>query len=417
MWASRARSLGTNRPEPGSGYGRRPVSLGEFDIIYFGTDWFAENRTSSHHVAERLARRARVLYVDSLVLRAPKVNGGDRRRLWRHLSALAHRPQCVGDQLWQMSIPEIPFRRLPVIRRMNTELGRRLLRRALKLLGFSRTVSWFAVPHPGCLAKAFGEQAVVYYCSDDHAALPDVDGRVMSEMDAYLTKRADQVFVAASLMLENKRRLNPTTVLAPHGVDVALFRTAADPLLPIDPAARNLTRPVIGFYGLIDESIDLDLIATLAERRPRWTFLLVGRLAVDAGKLKDLPNVVFTGPQPRRSLPGWAKAFDVAIIPGRTTGQIASSGPLKLREYLATGKPVVAVTAPDIQRLARLVRLASGPEEFIGQIEAALDTDTGADRLRRIAATVTMSWDARVNEVIEIVEHRIQLKSRNRPDS
>ncbi len=403
-------SLVASRLSPGSGYGSESSSLGQFAVIYFGNDWFAENRTSSHHVAERLAERTRVLYVDSPGLRAPKANARDLRKLCRKLLSVARRPRSVGDRLWQMSVPQIPFRRLPFVQRVNVALGKLLVKRALKRLGFARTVSWFAVPHPGFLANAFGEAAVVYYCIDDYAALPDVDTRAVAEMDAYLTSRADQVFVASSRMLQAKRRLKPSTVLAPHGVDVALFRTASERQLPVAPGARNLRRPVVGFYGLIEEWIDLDLIADVAERRPGWTFLMIGRLAVDPGRLKAMPNVVFTGPQPYRSLPNWAKAFDVAVIPYRLTRQVVNSAPLKLREYLATGKPVVAVPAPEIERFAGLVRVAQGPEQFITEIEDALVNDTDADRARRMEATSTMTWDARVSEIVDIVEQRIWQK-------
>jgi glycosyltransferase involved in cell wall biosynthesis len=389
---------------------RGSIPLGQFAVIYFGNDWSAENRTSSHHVAERLAERTHVLYVDTPGLRAPKASVRDLRKLCRKLLSAARRPRCVRDRLWQMSVPQIPFRRLPFVQRVNLALGKLLVKRALKRLGFARTVSWFAVPHPGALANAFDEAAVVYYCIDDYAALPDVDAHAVARMDAHLTSSADQVFVASSRMLQAKQRQRPTAVLAPHGVDVALFRTASDPQLPIAPAARHLPRPVVGFYGLIEEWIDLDLIAELAERRPRWTFLMIGRLAVDPGRLKALPNVVFAGPQPYRSLPNWAKAFDVAIIPYRLTRQVVNAAPLKLREYLATGKPVVAVPAPEIERFAGLVRIAQGPEQFIREIENALVNDADADRIRRMEATETMTWDARVREVVDIVEHRIWQK-------
>lgn len=389
---------------------RESAPLGQFAVIYFGNDWLAENRTSSHHVAERLAERTRVLYVDTPGLRAPKANGRDLRKLGRKLLSAARPPRRIGDRLWQMSVPQIPFRRLPFVQRVNLALGKLLVKLALKRLGFGRTVSWFAVPHPGALANAFGEAAVVYYCIDDYAALPDVDARAVAQMDAQLTSRADQVFVASLPMLLAKQQHKPTTVLAPHGVDVALFESASDPQLSIAPGARHLPRPVVGFFGLIEEWIDLDLIADLAERRPRWTFLMIGRLAVDPGRLKALPNVRFAGPQPYRSLPNWAKAFDVAIIPYRLTRQVVNAAPLKLREYLATGKPVVAVPAPEIERFAGLVRIARGPDQFIREIEDALVNDGDADRTRRIAATQTMTWDARVRDVVAVVEHRIWQK-------
>jgi len=399
----------SRRPE-GLDTQRSSVSLGHFAIIYFGNDWFAENRTSSHHVAERLAERTRVLYVDVPGLRPPKATGRDLKKLCRKLWSVVRRPQGVGNRMWQMSVPQIPFRRLPLVRRVNIALGKLLVSRALKRLGFARTVSWFAVPHPGFLANAFNEAAVVYYCIDDYAALPDVDAGAVAEMDAHLTSRADQVFVASSRMLQVKRQLKPSTVLAPHGVDVALFRTASDPRLSIAPGARDLRRPVIGFYGLIEEWIDLDLIADLAERRPRWTFLMIGRLAVDPGRVRTLPNVAFVGPQPYCSLPTWAKAFDVAIIPYRLTRQVVNAAPLKLREYLATGKPIVAVSTPEIERFAGFVRIARGAEQFITEIEDALVNDTAAERARRIEATSTMTWEARISEVVAIVEHRIRQK-------
>jgi glycosyltransferase involved in cell wall biosynthesis len=390
----------------------RQVSLEEFGIIYFGNDWFAENRTSSHHVAEQLSDRTRVLYVDSPGLRAPRADGRDLKKLCRKVWAAMRRPQQVADRLWLVSVPQIPFRRLPFVRRVNTVAGRYLVKRALRQLGFVRTVSWFAVPHPGFLANAFGESVVVYYCIDDYAALPDVDAGIIKELDAHLTNEADQVFVASSRMLQAKQRLRPSTVLAPHGVDAALFRASFDPELAIALGARHLQKPVIGFYGLIEEWIDLDLIADLAERRPQWTFLMIGRVAVDLGRSSRVPNVVFVGPQPYRTLPSWAKAFDVAIIPYRLTRQVVNSAPLKLREYLATGKPVVAVPAPDIEQFAGLVRVAHDSDQFIAEIEDALASDTGADRARRVAAASTMTWDERVDQVVAVVEQRIWEKER-----
>jgi glycosyltransferase involved in cell wall biosynthesis len=384
--------------------------LKDFGIIYFGNDWFAENRTSSHHIAERLSERTRVLYIDTPGLRAPKASGRDFRKLFRKLFSAARRPLRLGEQIWHISTPQIPFRSLPLVSQLNRALGRFLVRRALRSLGFEKTISWFAVPHPGILAGRFQETLIVYYCIDDYAALPDVDATAVARMDTDLMRRADQVFVASGRLIESKRALSPSAVHAPHGVDVALFQKASDPSFPVAEEARGLTRPVIGFYGLIEAWIDLDLIAFLAEQRPEWTFLMIGRLAVDPGRLRSLPNVRFIGPQPYSSLPGWAKAFDVAIIPYRPTRQVINSNPLKLREYLATGKPVVSVPAPEIDRFADCLRIARTPEEFLCGIEDALANDSAADRARRMEAVSGMSWEARIREVVDVVESRIRQK-------
>jgi glycosyltransferase involved in cell wall biosynthesis len=382
-------------------------SISRFGIVYFGNDWSAENRTSSHHVAERLAQHTGVLYIDTPGLRAPKANGRDVRKLVRKLTQSLTKPRQVGPRMWHATMPQIPFRSLPFAAALNRAVGRLLVKRALNALRFDRTISWFAVPHPGVLAGAFGESLIVYYCIDDYAALPDVDTAAVSRMDADLSRKADQVFVASRLLLESKRLQNASAVHAPHGVDVAMFRAASDPgIAPIEETT-TLRRPIIGFYGLIEAWIDVDLIAFLARERPQWTFLLIGRLAVDPGGLKDLPNVVFAGPQPYVSLPRWAKAFDVAIIPYRPTRQVLNSNPLKLREYLATGKPIVSVSTPEVERFADCVRIAHDPAEFLRQIDDALVNDSAADRKRRMAAVADMSWEARMSEVLAVIERRL----------
>lgn len=376
-------------------------------VIYFGNDWSAENRTSSHHIAERLAARMPLLYIDSPGLRAPKASGRDIRKLFRKLASAFRPPQPIGPGMWHMSTPQIPFRRLPLVNRLNRSLGRFLVKRAIRRLEFHNLISWFVVPHPGPLAGSFGERLVVYYCIDDYAALPDVDSAEVSRMDESLTRRADQVFVASPTLLEAKRKINPTTEHSPHGVDVKLFGQASDPACAIAAPAAGLTHPIIGFFGLIEAWIDLDLISRLARLRPEWTFLMIGRLAVDPGGLKDLPNVIFAGPQPYSSLAQWARAFDIAIIPYKPTRQVMNSNPLKLREYLATGKPVVAVPIPETARFGDYVRIADGPDEFLRAIEDALASDSPAAAQRRMAAVANMSWDARVNEVLAIVERHL----------
>jgi len=385
----------------------------DFPVIYFGNDWSAENRTSSHHVAERLAARMPLLYVDSPGLRAPTTSRRDMRKLFRKLIEAFRVPQRIGPRMWHISTPQIPFRRLPLVNHLNRMLGGFLVKRAVGRLGFQKLISWFVVPHPGALAGSFGEQLIVYYCIDDYAALPGVDSAEVSRMDDDLTRRAHQVFVASPTLLESKMRLNPRTHHAPHGVDVEVFAKASDPEYPMAAEARSLPRPVIGFFGLIEAWIDLDLIAYLAKSRPQWTFLLIGRLAVDGAALKNLPNVIFTGPKPYRSLAQWARAFDVAIIPYRRTRQVINSNPLKLREYLATGKPVVGVPIPETLRFGDCVRLADSPKKFLAAIEDALASDSPGDVQRRMAAVASMSWDARVEEVLAVIKDRLETETKD----
>ncbi len=381
--------------------------LGGRSIVYFGNDWSAENRTSSHHIARRLGARCPLLYVEVPGLRAPKANGRDARKLWHKLIQAFQAPRAVGQQMWCITMPQLPFRRWAIVKLINRTLGGYLVRRAIRHLGFKRIVSWFLVAHAGPLAGRLSEDLAVYYCTDDYSTFPDVDRREVARMDEDLTRRADQIFVASSTLLSRKRELNSQVAHSPHGVDVELFGRASEPDAPIAEGARGLEHPVIGFFGLIEAWIDLELIAFLARSRPAWTFLLVGRVAVDAEELRRMPNVVLAGPQPYETLPQWAKAFDVAIIPYRLTEQVLHANPLKLREYLATGKPVVAVSTPAIRQFAEHVHIAEDRDQFLADIERALAEDSERDRARRIRAVAPLSWECRVEEVLRVVEQRL----------
>ncbi len=371
-----------------------------YGIVYFGNDWRAENRTSSHHVAARLAASLPVLYVDSPGLRAPQASGRDIRRALRKLVATLRPPTRLDANLWHCTVPQLPFRRVPGVEWINRVFGRWAVRRAMRVLGKATPISWFVVPHPGFLAGRLGEVLCVYYCIDDYAAHPGVDSELIAARDLALTRQADLVFVAPPALLAAKQAINANTRFSPHGVDATLFGRAMDPSTAVPAAARDLPRPVVGYFGSIHEWIDVELIQWLARQRPSWTFLLVGHAAINVSRLRALANVHLVGAKPYAELPGWAKAFDAAIIPYRQNRQVANANPLKLREYLATGKPVVSVHHPEIAKFAEWIHLAEGREAFLDGLEDALRDDSPDAAKARIASVAGQTWDHRVAEVL-----------------
>jgi glycosyltransferase involved in cell wall biosynthesis len=376
------------------------LSFKDLGVVYFGNDWHSENRTSSHHMAMRLAASMPVLYVASPGLRAPQASGRDFKRLVRKLLAAFKPPTQIGERLWLCTVPQIPFRRLPGVDAINRVFGLWSVQRALRKAGFGERITWFVVPHPGFMAKRLGEKLCVYYCIDDYAAHPGVDANLIAARDRELTRLADLVFVAPPTLLASKREINPHTVFAPHGVDVDLFGKAQDPATEIPAAARDLPRPIIGYFGSIHEWIDVELIEWLARERPQWTFLLIGHAAVDVGRLRALSNIHLAGTQAYATLPAWAKSFDVAIIPYRLNRQVENANPLKLREYLACGKPVVSVRNAEIEKFSRWVRIADGREAFLDAIEGALRDERPEMPAERRAAVADQTWDRRVADVL-----------------
>lgn len=382
--------------------------LQKLSVIYFGNDWFAENRTSSHHIARQLARRMRLLYVDTPGMRSPSVTTRDLRKMFRIARKLLARPTSVGPQLWHLTVPQIPFRQWPFVESLNRALGRWLVRRAGRFLRFDRRLSWFTVPHPAALAGMLQEELVVYYVVDDYAALAHMDAPRIQRLDDKLTVRADVVFVSSGTLLKRKRELNRNVEYSPHGVDFELFSQAQNPATEIAEAAHDLRRPIIGYFGSIAGQIDLELISYLARQRRNWTFLLIGMASVDVSALAALPNVRLAGPQPYESLPRWAKAFDVAIVPYRRDRFVLNSNPLKIREYLAAGKPVVSIRAPEIARLGDVVYLADSNEDFLRKIEQALEGETAEIRQTRMERVRNSSWQACAERALGRVRRALQ---------
>ena len=372
-------------------------------IVYFGNEWFAENRTSSHHIARHLAAHADVLYVDSPGMRAPTASARDLSRIWRKLSQAVQKPTRVLPSLWHCTVPQLPWRKLPGAAWANRWFGAWAVRRAIRLTGIREPVLWFVVPHPSFMLDAVPHTLAIYYCIDDYAAHPGVDMAHITACDALLTQRADHVFVAPPALVDAKRRVNPATSFSPHGVDVELFARAQAAETVVPARAAALKGPVIGYFGLIAAWTDIELIEWLAVQRPHWNFLLVGHAHVAVDGLARLPNVSLVGAQPYESLPGWAKAFDVAIIPYRMNRQVMNANPLKLREYLATGKPVVTVPTPEVDRFKGVLSIAADREEFLAAVEASLnDMDSNAVA-RRMSAVQAMSWESRTQETLWVV--------------
>ncbi len=212
-------------------------------ILYFGNDWAAENRTSSHHVARWLAKRYRVIYVESPGLRAPKGTGRDLRKLVSKVGLALRGPRPTPEGLQVQTLLQIPLHGSPLVRRANRELMLLTLKLLMRMQGVKKPITWFVVPHLASVVGHLDERMSVYYCIDDYAALPDVDVEAVRAMDEMLTRKASLVFVASATLLEAKRALNPNTHVSAHGVDFDHFVKAQDPKTEIPGDAANAAGP------------------------------------------------------------------------------------------------------------------------------------------------------------------------------
>jgi glycosyltransferase involved in cell wall biosynthesis len=377
-------------------------------ILYFGNDWFAENRTSSYHIARWLARGHRVYYIECPGLRAPQKSGRDMKKIWTKLRRFFAGARAVEEGLKVRTLLQLPFHRFAWVRRLNKVLLLTTLRWLMWREGIRRPISWFMIPHLSPVVGKLDEELSVYYCIDDYASLPGVDTEAIRAMDEELTRKADIVFVASETLLEMKLALNANTHVSPHGVDFDHFAQAQDESLLVPADIARLPGPVVGFFGLIERWIDLDLVDFLAEQRPHWSFVMIGRVAVTDDQVPHRPNIHYLGKRSYKDLPAYGKRFDAAIIPYRLTQQVMHANPIKLREYLAMGKPVVSVSSPEIDKYADVVEIARSPAEFLWKLDGAIARPPCAQEIRRrMNRVVSEGWGVRLDAVLDLVKKRL----------
>jgi glycosyltransferase involved in cell wall biosynthesis len=385
-------------------------------ILYFGNDWFADNRTSSHHVARQLARRTKVLYFEVPGLRPPQATSRDIRRIGRKLTRALGRRFDAADQLAVRTVPQLPVHGSAFVRGLNAFASSTYAEMAARREGMTDPIVWCTVPHVASFVPRLRRSLLVYHCIDDYSALPGVDARAVRMMDDSLTRDADLVVAASGPVFAAKQRLNERTLLMPHGVDVAHFGRAQSEELR-RPEDLPVQRPIVGFVGLIEQWIDLELVAYLAENIPEATFVMIGRIAVPAADVPSRPNLLFLGPRPYESLPAYGRFFDAAIIPYKLTDQVLAANPLKLREYLAMGLPSVSVSTPEIDQFADVVSVNRTREDFLRSLRSALATRSTDDAIRRrMRAVEDVSWESRVAGLLTHIDtliHQRDNGSRN----
>jgi glycosyltransferase involved in cell wall biosynthesis len=365
------------------------------DILCFSGDWSGDP-LSKTHLMRILARDNRILWVNSIGYRAPTASKADVGRAFKKLAAAVHPLREVEPNLHVLNPLAVPLHHKPAVRAFNRLWLKQQVRWAMRKLGFQQPINWIFYPAAAIMAGAFNEDLLIYYCVDEYSAFTGVSAQALQEMEMQLISRSDLVVVISDLLYQSKVRFNPRTALVRHGVDFSHFRQALDPALARPADIANLPKPVIGFFGLIADWVDVELMAQVAKHFAHGSLVVLGKATTDVSALAALPNVHLLGRKPYAELPAYCKGFDVALMPFRINELTLNSNPLKVREYLAAGLPVVSTPIPEVEVLGQC-RIAGTPEDFIHEVEQAL-RDPGP-RVARSEAIRHESWEARVNEV------------------
>ena len=374
-----------------------------FPIVCFGDDW-GKHQTSNQHLMRAFVRRGhRVVWINSIGARAPRFDLVDAKKIASKLKSALRPAGEPRDNPMVLSPLALPLPQCRWARRMNVHRISRHLGRFLRQHGIERHLLWICGPIAAEFIGALGEKASVYYCADEYAALPRAPVRAVRDLEARALTSADITLVVSERLLEKKSPQANRIALLRHGVDHAHFRRAMLDETPTPAAMADIPQPVIGLIGRIDDWMDTDLLAHIATSRPEWSVVVVGSVVTRRRAWMKLSNVHCLGPRPYRDLPSYVKAMAVTILPYRINQQTLCCNPLKLREYLAAGRPVVSVAVPEVQQYLPWVRVAHSAEEFTASIGDVLRSDGPEQQRARSESVADESWDRRAEEVVALL--------------
>ena len=346
------------------------------------------------HLLSRFARHRRVLFIEEPI-------PGEGLARWERQAPLPnlsvfrpHTPIAEGG---------FHESQLPVLRP---------LVRLLASAEVARTcVLWFYTPMALPLAEAFTPSLVVYDCMDELSAFAFAPPRLLDH-ERELLAGADLVFTGGPSLYRAKQGLNAHVYCFPSSVEAEHFGRAKDGLCePTDQA--GIGHPRLGYFGVIDERMDLELLRTLAERRPAWQIVLVGPVVkVDPAKLPQAPNLHYLGPKAYADLPAYLAGWDVALLPFAQNEATRFISPTKTLEYFAAEKATVSTPIADVAGpYGDAVYLGDTPASFLAACEAALtagpaEREVRTKRMR--AALATTSWDRTAAAMAHLIEGAVQ---------
>src|SRR6266850_2122449 len=348
-----------------------PLS-GQSIVCFAGEDWWYHHPHSKNHILKRLARHNRVLFVNSITMGLPSISSPDffqkiRRKLRSYLRWL----RKVPEGLWVMTLINVPMYGSPMVRVLNRLLLVLQLRLVMLILNLRDPIVWVAIPTAADIVSSLGGKLLVYQVSDKYDFNED--------------SALSRAIIRHRYFLE-------------QAVDYERFAN-----LPLEtpPDIATIPRPVLGYVGAVDwYTMDVSLIEHVARVRPDWHWVFIGSKS-NVVRL-SAPNIHFLGPKPYSELPRYYRHIDVCVLPWDQKNAFTSYGSaIKVREYLATGKPVVISPLYEYLHTPG-VRIYRSIDEFIALVADALACDKPRDRQRREDAVRDCTWDVRAREVASL---------------
>jgi glycosyltransferase involved in cell wall biosynthesis len=372
----------------------------------FADDWGRHPSSCQHLIRELLPRRS-VTWVQTIGTRPLRFDRRTAARIWEKLGHwLRPQNESAGPRFFnsptspQILSPKMwPSFRSPWSRAIN----RRLLRSALRPVIEAMPQPPVVVTTLPLVADLIGELPAkrwIYYCVDDFRVWPGYDGQTMDQMEGDLLARVDAVVAVSETLQKRLAARGRSSALLTHGVEL---RRWVVPSGPTPPEFRGIVRPIVLFWGVIDRRLDLNWLQKLGQTLTAGKLVLVGPQEAPDPALISIPRLKILPPVSYERLPHLAAAADLLIMPYADLPVTRAMQPLKFKEYLATGKPVVARNLPSISDWADAADLCQNGQEFVDLVIRRLREGITIEQRQARYRLEGEGWDRKARQFEELM--------------
>ncbi|HPN39604.1 MAG TPA: glycosyltransferase [Melioribacteraceae bacterium] len=363
-------------------------------IIVFGDDW-GRYPSTLQHLMKELIKYNKLIWIGSLGLRKPKFSFADIKRIYEKIkNVFAKKEVAKNDENITILHPLIiPLHNLSFVRLINNRNLINKINTAINNYGNKKALLISSQPIIGDIVKGLNLTSSHYFCLDDYMQFEGAFA-IINKLEKELLEVVNTSFSVSDTLVKTRVPKNGESYFLPQGVNINHF-------VYNERAINN--PPVIGFFGLLSEWVDLELIVKCAKAYPNYKFLIIGKYSVDISILNGIPNLDFIGEIPYVKLPIIASQFDIGIIPFIVNELTLACNPLKLLEYFSMGIPVVSTNLPEVAKFGDTVYIANNHEEFIESLKKAVDNySIEKNRIRREVAE-RYSWTAIAENISNII--------------
>jgi len=391
-------------------------------IICFAPDPWDSMWRNRHQIMSRLSRKNKVLYIEPNMYDLRQAIGLLKKSLT--CRSLQHgRVKHIADGLWVYQHPYWGVNsHWPVFKQLGLMLRIFAIYLVIRKLQMKAPIFWVVDPRFGNMIKYLKKALVCYHVVDNYSSAPHYTGKVREDLkqtEKFMLSIADIVIVTSPFLQEEKKKYNSNVHLVKNAVDYERF-AALQNVNNIPEDMKNIQRPVIGYIGALNKKLDYELLDSVARARPEWSFVFVGEIytgkpgsQVHDFLLNHPPNVFLLGRRDVKEVPYYIHACNICILPYLRDEYTKAIDSLKLYEYFACEKPVVATDIPVIREHGQAVYIAENANDFINKLEEAMAHSTVARRMLQRSIAMQNTWDRRVEQLSLLIQAALREKLNN----